>query len=141
MDLAILGPVPNPSGKLSVGDAVCSGIYALAQKVIILMLTDMNAPASFGFGTNLFNDIYAANIVDAGVIKGNYDIAAQRVTDNLRLTTPATAPLDEQLDHIEVAVPLEQMQGDSVGVVITVYSKAGTSFKVTAPKPYLQVQQ
>lgn len=140
MDLAILGPVPNPGGRLSVGDSVCSGIYALAQKVIILMLTDMNAPYSFGFGTNLVANTYATNVYDTGVLKGNFDIAAQRVSDNLRVTTPPDAPLDEQLDHIEVEIPINQMAGDSVGALVTVFSKAGNSLTVKAPKPYLQVQ-
>ena len=78
--------------NLAFNNTVCDEAYALAQKVLILLFTDVNNQYSMGFGTNLPGDISGANNYDGGQLKGVFDIAAQRVTDNIQQNTPVNAP-------------------------------------------------
>jgi len=50
-DLNILGNPDLPVPPLAVDGSLCSGIQALVQQVLVLLLTDPNDPASLGFGT------------------------------------------------------------------------------------------
>ena len=119
--------------NLAFNNTVCDEAYALAQKVLILLFTDVNNQYSLGFGTNLPADVEGANNYDAGQLKGVFDIAAQRVTDNIQQNTPTDTPPEEQLDHIECQVPEGLRVGDTASVTVTVFPTAGPPMQVNAP--------
>lgn len=132
-DLAFLGTPGLGDTNLAFNNTVCDGGYALAQKVLILLFTDLNNQYSLGFGTNLPADVEGANNHDAGQLKGVFDIAAQRVTDNIQQNTPADAPPESQLARVECAVPPELHAGDTAEVTVTVFPVAGSAVTVKAP--------
>jgi hypothetical protein len=132
-DLAFLGAPGQGNGDLAFDDTVCEAQYALAQKVLILLFTDIANQYSLGFGTMLPTELMGANNYDAGQLKGVFDIAIQRVTDNIQQNTPVTAPDESRLSRIECEVPEELRNGDTAEVTVTVFPVAGSAATVKAP--------
>jgi len=132
-DLAYLGVPGSTTGVLQFDDTMCEGAYTLAQRVLALMFTDASNPYSLGFGSNLPNDIPGANNFDPGQLKGVFDIAAKRVTNNIQQTTAPGTPLESQLERIEILVPESSMEGDTAGVEVTVLTRAKTAVTIKVP--------
>jgi hypothetical protein len=133
LDMAFLGVPGQGDGNLEFNNTVCDTAYALAQKALILLFTDINNQYSLGFGTNLPTDLAGANNYDAGQLKGLFDIAAQRVMDNIQQNTPVEAPDEARLNRIECLVPEELRNGDTAEVTVTVFPVAGPATVVKAP--------
>jgi hypothetical protein len=134
-DLAFLGVPAQGNGVLAFDNTVCEGAYALAQKVLTLLFLELASPYSLGYGTNLASELPGSNNYDAGHTKGVFDIAIQRVTDNILQNTPSGTPDESRLQRIECEVPPEGRVGDTAEIIITVFPVAGSAVTVKAPAP------
>lgn len=144
-DVAYLGDpgiASDTPTEMVMGPDVVDGAYALAQKVLALLFTEEDSAYSFGFGATLPSEVTGSNNYDEGELKGRFDIAAAKISENIRLTTPTDAPLDSQLERIEILVKERAEQNPDEGdVTVIVYTRAGTSVSVDAPMPLNQVRQ
>jgi hypothetical protein len=131
-DVAIMGDPSQPRTALSFNNTANDGIYKLVQRVMLLMLTDRQAPANIGAGSDLYSEIQGANRGDAEVMTGLLNQAASFVKDNIALTTPFDAPDDERLHEIKIIADVGDTN-DSVVAEVTVTTAAGTSATASVP--------
>jgi len=130
-DLAILGDPENTVSALAVDNTANDGIYKLVQRIMILLLTDIEAPNSNGFGTNLPGIVFSANISNPEVLQGSFDIAQSAVLTQIRETTDPDAPEDEQLEGL--SSELVRLDRDEILMNLTVIAVSGDLTTVSAP--------
>jgi hypothetical protein len=130
-DIAVLGDPEQSRSLLDFDNTMNTGIYKLVQRVMILLLRDSSSPESFGSGTELPQQIRSANITDIEILKGLFNIAAEKVREQIVVSTFSDAPADEVLDRISVDVT--QNERDGLTAEVTVLSTAGTEATVSIP--------
>jgi len=131
-DIAILGDPELDLSLLDFDNRMATGIYKLVQRVLILLFTDSEAPASAGRGTDLPREVFGANVTDIEIIRNQFNIAAQKVTETLITETDLDAPDDEKLASLRVEVIAGEAP-DAVDTEVTVLTVAGEEFTVVVP--------
>ena len=138
-DIAILGDQAVGRSLLDFNNKVVEGGEKLVQQVLILLFTDEAEPLSFGFGTQLPGLLAQTNTYDEDVINNEFNIAASKVADILRVSQPLDLPDNEKLSRIEVDVSRSETNPDQVEAVINVVSQDETATTVTLPIELTQV--
>jgi hypothetical protein len=131
-DLNILGDLENDRSLLDVDNTAVTGVAKLVQRILVFLFKDNENPNNLGFGTNLPRTVFSANVQNEEVLKNTFQIAADRAIEALRQTTPTAAPLDEQVDKIEVEIQ-EAESRDTVDVLLTVSTLAGDTRTIKVP--------
>ena len=130
-DLDILGDASGESDLL-VSNKACDGIRKLAQRVLVLLFTDVDGEYSAGRGTALPEEVSGANNRDDEVVQGRFAIAASHVKETLTSSTPFDAPSDEKLQELKI-LHLERESEDQLMVEIQVISESGDDVVVRTP--------
>ena len=138
-DIAILGNEAAGRSLLDFNNKVVDGGEKLVQQVLILLFTDEDEPLSFGFGTQLPGLLAQTNAYDEDVLNNQFNIAASKVSDIMRVSQPLDLPTDEKLERIEVNVTRSSTNKDQAEAVITVVSQDETATTVRLPIELTQV--
>jgi len=116
---------------------VVTGPAKLAQKVSVLLLTDIDEPSALGRGTHLLSELTGANTPDNEAIINIFSIALGRVLEQIQVTQPADTPDDEWPVALRVS---EVVIGtDSFRVSILIETAAGTTTVFTMPSSALEI--
>jgi len=137
-DMNILGDLQDPVTDLTMGDTLITGEVKLVQKVLVMLLTDINTD-SMGRGTRLPGLLVGANTLDLGQLSGVLVIALGDVKDQLDDAYLPNTPDDEILASAEAS--MEVVESDWVRVIITILTAAGTSASIQVPQTLTQLQQ
>lgn len=132
VDLAILGDPSNTKSSLSVNNTAATGAYKLAQRVIIVLLTDITQDTNLGVGTNIPGILRGSNQRDVEELRNFFSIASNRVRSVLANTTALGEPLDEILAELTFDFTVNEDEMDIRAVITTA---AGTSVTVPVPVP------
>ena len=132
LDIAILGDPTKSVPALAINNEANDGVYKLVQRVMILLLTDINDPFQLGLGTELPTQITSSNILDAGLLQALVSQALSRVRVQLLQDQLDDTPPDEALDRLQAIVP-DPITRDTEFVDVIVSTLAGDSVTVSLP--------
>jgi hypothetical protein len=138
LDLAILGAPADPVADLRIDNLANDGIYKLVQKVLIILFTDSSVSTNLGIGTSLSSETISANS-RAEFVNNIFNIALDKVKDDLELTYPADAPDEEKLASYRVQATTTTDKG-TVAVDLTIESLAGESVTVNVPIDHISAE-
>lgn len=128
-DLNISGNPDTLRTSLTVDGSLCSGVQALMQQVMVLLLTDPDAPESVGFGTTFGQYLReSASNQSEEELRNRLNIALTDLTEQFRMLNsrePRTS-----LHSLDGAV---NPDGGEMTVVINVVNKAGESARMSYP--------
>jgi hypothetical protein len=139
LDVAIMGDPRQEVTALAIDNTANDGIYKLAQRVMIVLLTDREDPIQLNAGTGVPGQAFSANVTDLEVIRGQFTNGMSEVRDVLNQTVTTETPDDERLANYEVKVR-EQSAPDKVDVEILITSEAGNQAVVRLPISNLVTQ-
>ena len=137
LDLAILGDPADTVADLRIDNLANDGIYKLVQKVLIILFTDSSVSTNLGIGTALSSETVLANS-RTEFVNNIFNIALDKVKDDLELTYPADAPDEERLAAYRVQATTTDK--GTVAVDLTIESLAGESVTVNVPIDHISAE-
>ena len=136
-DINILGDIRESQPALAMDGAFLQGSVKLVQKVLILLLTDVETDP-FGRGTRI-PALTGMGTVDMGQLEGIFRIAMSDIKGQLDATYLAATPDDEKLAVINVE--LTRPEPDYIKAVLTIETQAGETTTIELPKSLIQIQE
>jgi hypothetical protein len=132
-DMNILGAPADDRSDLANTNEAIDGIMKLAQRVMVLLLTDSTVSTNIGIGTTLPTIIFSANNQEASVFKNEVDQALDSVLDLLKRSQKTDDPDDEKIDRLTSKVLIDTADEATIDVGIVAQSGDETtvSFPVT----------
>jgi hypothetical protein len=134
-DISILGtPGSLRPALLDFDGTVCTGVYKLVQRVLIVLFTDRNNPESYGIGTDIPGLLSGANAVDEDTLQGFFNIAGAQIKEIFRNEDNTGVPDDEILKDLRFAVIQPEGQlPDTRTIEVEVSTQAGEDTVVQVP--------
>jgi hypothetical protein len=136
-DINLLGDITKQNPSLTMDGTFLSGVAALAQRILILLLTDKDVDP-FGRGTRI-PVLLGKGHVDIGALSGIFTIALGDVKSQLDGSYPEGTPEDEILTELKASLLREG--SDWVRVTLSITTLAGDTLSVELPKSLTQIQQ
>lgn len=134
-DIAILGtPGSLRPATLVFDDTVCTGVYKLVQRVLIVLFTDINNPQSYGVGTDIPSLLGGTNAVDNDTLQGFFNIAGAQIKELFNTQDLTDVPDDEILKDLRFGVIQPEGQlPDTRTLEVAVISQAGEETVIQVP--------
>jgi len=133
-DLAILGNPSQTSPDLAVDGTAATGVYKLMQRVMILLLTDQEAPDNPGsLGTLIPSLLGGGNVLDPETMGNLFSTAITDIKDSLIANITPDTPADEVLKEIKSYVRVAETAADEVSVEIVVTAQSGDTTTAVIP--------
>ena len=137
-DMNVLGDITQQKPALDVDGTVITGIVKLAQRVLTLLLTDIETDP-MGRGTRIPTLLVGANNIDEGQLNNIFVIALGDVKDQLESTYLDGTPDDERLSSAKVI--LEKIEPDWIEAIISITAVSGENTTITVPQTLTQVKE
>lgn len=134
-DLAILGDPENTVPALTIDNTACEGIYKLIQKVMILLLTDVDGENNIGgVGTSIPAVVRGSNVPEPEVVSNLFAAALADIKPTLLAAVTPDTPTDEVPSSLKADVVTDADNlSDVVAVEVTVIAQSGQSTSVKIP--------
>jgi len=136
-DMNILGDVTGVRPALAADGTYIRGLAKLAQRFLILLLSDNQEPD--GIGTDLPRILKGRGAVDISVLENIFIIAAGDVKGILDASILDSDPDDEVLDRYAIEVGVTGP--DTAGVHIILIARSGESLKMALPVDKLTTKE
>jgi hypothetical protein len=134
-DLAILGDPEDTVPDLTINNTANDGVYKLVQRVMILLLTDVNAENNpGGVGTNIPDIIRGGNVPSPEVVSNIFSAGLVEIKEALIADVTPDTPADEIPNDLKPFVVTDEGNApDRIQVDIEVSTQAGSSVRVSIP--------
>ena len=136
-DINILGDIRESQPALAMDGTFLQGSVKLVQKVLILLLTDVETDP-FGRGTRI-PSLTGMVTADMGQLEGIFRIAMSSVKTQLDVSYLPDTPDDEKLTQIDVK--LTRPEADHIKAVLIIQTQAGEPTTIELPKSLIQIQE